>query len=299
MTMDMSMDTLVTALLDLSEELPEFPTPMLIGGGFGLYLKQRHMEERQPLIETLIPGELWPPARATQDVDLLLPTEVIVSLEYMRSIRTALDRLGYKPDVEFFQFSKQTPRGSVKIDLLTCDVPAEHVEKVKLSPPRVRPGGNVQLHAYLTKEALALSLSPFELTLRGQRSDGGLAELVVHIPNPFTYLLMKLHALRDRIKDESKNLGAHHALDIYRIVSMLTREEYALVRKLSTGYDNSEAVVAASTIVRNAFKNLEGIGLLRLRQGAMEAGLQWSEVRSDDFVLVLGELFPPSRVREG
>ena len=57
----------------------------------------------------------------------------------MRSIRAALDRLGYKPDVEFFQFSKQTPRGSVKIDLLTCDVPAEHVEKVKLSLPRVRP----------------------------------------------------------------------------------------------------------------------------------------------------------------
>ena len=297
--MDMSMDTLVTALLDLSGELPEFPTPMLIGGGFGLYLKQRHMEEEQPPIETLIPGELWPPARATQDVDLLLPTEVIVSLEYMRSIRAALDRLGYKPDVEFFQFSKQTPRGSVKIDLLTCNVPAEHVEKVKLSPPRVRPGGNVQLHAYLTKEALALSLSPFELTLQGQRSDGGLAELVVHIPNPFTYLLMKLHALHDRIKDESKNLGAHHALDIYRIVSMLTREEYALVRKLSTGYADSEAVVAASTIVRNAFKNLEGIGLLRLRQGAMEAGLQWSEVRSDDFVLVLGELFPPGRVSEG
>ena len=76
----------------------------------GLYLKQRHMEEEQPPIETLIPGELWPPARATQDVDLLLPTEVIVSLEYMRSIRAALDRLGYKPDVEFFQFSANTKR---------------------------------------------------------------------------------------------------------------------------------------------------------------------------------------------
>ena len=119
-----------------------------------------------------------------------------------------------------------------------------------------------------------------------------------YIPNPFTYLLMKLHALRDRIEDESKNLGAHHALDIYRIVSMLTREEYDLVRKLSTGYADSEAVVAVSTIVRNEFKNLEGIGLRRLRKGAMEAGLQWSEVRSDDFVLVLGELFPLGRVSE-
>ena len=37
--MDRSMDVLVTALLDLSAELPELPAPMLIGGGFGLYLK--------------------------------------------------------------------------------------------------------------------------------------------------------------------------------------------------------------------------------------------------------------------
>ena len=55
------MDALVTALLDLSRELPAFPTPMLVGGGFGLYLKQRRMEEEQPPIETLIRGELWPP----------------------------------------------------------------------------------------------------------------------------------------------------------------------------------------------------------------------------------------------
>ena len=294
----MSMDALVTAVLDLSGELPEFPAPMLVGGGFGLYLKQRHMEER-PQLETLIPGELWPPARATEDVDLLLPTEVIVSVKHMRSIRAALDRLDYEPDVQFFQFVKRTPSGLVKIDLLTCDVPAEHAGKVKLSPPRVRPVGDVQLHAYLTKEALALDLSPFELTLQGLRSDGSSDELVAHIPNPFTYLLMKLHAFRDRMNDERKNLASHHALDIYRIVSMLTREEYDLVKNLSTTYVRSEAVVTASSTVRDAFNDLDSIGLLRLRTGAMETGLQWSEVRPDDLVSVLDEFFPRVRTREG
>lgn len=294
----MSMDALVTAVLDLSGELPEFPAPILVCGGFGLYLKQRHLEER-PQLETLIPGELWPPARATEDVDLLLPTEVIVSVEHMRSIRAALDRLDYEPDVQFFQFVKRTPSGLVRIDLLTCDVPAEHAGKVKLSPPRVRPVGNVQLHAYLTKEALALDLSPFELTLQGLRSDGSLDELVAHIPNPFTYLLMKLHAFRDRMNDERKNLASHHALDIYRIVSMLTREEYDLVKNLSTTYVRSEAVVTASSTVRDAFNDLDSIGLLRLRTGAMETGLQWSEVRPDDLVSVLDEFFPRVRTREG
>lgn len=37
----MSTDPLVTALLDLTHELPGLPKPLLIGGGFGLYLKQR------------------------------------------------------------------------------------------------------------------------------------------------------------------------------------------------------------------------------------------------------------------
>jgi len=41
----MSMEPLVTALLDLAHELPAFPQPVLVGGGFGLYLKQRHLNE--------------------------------------------------------------------------------------------------------------------------------------------------------------------------------------------------------------------------------------------------------------
>lgn len=62
----MSMDVLVTALLDLAAELPGLPQPMLVGGGFGLYLKQRHLEE-QDRTDTLIPGERWAPARATEE----------------------------------------------------------------------------------------------------------------------------------------------------------------------------------------------------------------------------------------
>lgn len=289
--METSTDILVTALLHLSAELPELPVPMLIGGGFGLYLRQRYLEEEPSLVETIIPGELWAPARATQDVDLLLPVEVVVSLEHMRSIRAALDRLGYEPIVEYFQFSKPTPRGPVKIDLLTGDVPDKHAGKVRLSPPRVRPRGDVQLHAYLTREALALGLAPFEVALTGQRSDGRPAQLVVHVPNPFTYLLMKLHAFHDRKDDRDKRLGSHHALDIYRIVSMLTRDEYDLVRRLRAEYAHSEAVGTATAIVRDMFTSPDGVGLLRLRQYVREAGLQWSSVRVERLVTVLDELF--------
>ena len=106
---------------------------------------------------------------------------------------------------------------------------------------------------------------------------------------------MKLYAFRDRMNDERKNLASHHALDMYRIVSMLTRAEYDLVRSLNTTYARSETVVAASIIVRDAFNDLESIGLLRLRTAAMDTGLQWSEVRPNDLVSVLGKLFPRGR----
>ena len=201
----MSMDVLITSLLDLAHEVSDLPEPLLVGGGFGLYLKQRHLEEQKG-IETLISGELWPPARATEDIDLLLPPEVIISVEHMKTIRAALDSLGYRPYAPNFQFVKDTDRGPVKIDLLTCDVPPEHTDKVKINPPRVRPHGDVKLHAYLTSEAIALGLSPFEMTLGGIRSDGTQSSLLIRIPNPFTYLLMKLHAFHDRMEDERKNL---------------------------------------------------------------------------------------------
>ena len=297
--MNTGMDLLVTALLDLSAELTELPAPMLIGGGFGLYLKQQHLEAAQPPVRTLVPGEFWAPARATQDIDLLLPIEVIVSPQHTDAIRATLDRLGYTPIVNFFQFSKPTPKGPVKIDLMTGPVPAEHAGKVKLKRPRVRPRASTRLHAHLTEEALALGLAPFELTLTGRRADGSRGELPVRVPNPFTYLLMKLHAFRDRKDDQNRRLGAHHALDIYRIVSMLTPDEYDLVRRLSAIHGRSGPVVVATRVVREAFCDLDSIGLLRLRQYARETGLPWHAVSADDFVSVLGELFPTASDHEG
>jgi len=247
----MSMELLVTALLDLVHELPTLPRPVLVGGGFGLYVKQRQLEERED-VATLIPGELWPPARTTEDVDLLLPTEVIVSVEHMRAIRAALDRLGYEPHVAHFQFVKQTPHGPVKIDLLTCDIQEQLADKVKVKQMRIRPKGDVRLHAYLTREALELGHSPSEYQLKGKRSDGSLAELSVFVPNSFTYLLMKLHAFRDRMDNEQKRLGSHHALDLYRIVAMMTRDEYDLVQELSKRHTSSPPVETACKLVNDS-----------------------------------------------
>jgi hypothetical protein len=39
-----SMDPLTTNLLDLVHELRDKAIPIAVGGGFGLYLKRRHLE---------------------------------------------------------------------------------------------------------------------------------------------------------------------------------------------------------------------------------------------------------------
>ena len=165
----MSMNALVTALLDLDHEFGQVGESFLVAGGLGLYIKQRALEEADNA-ETLILGDLWPPARSTNDVDLMLPTEVVASIDDMRDLRRALDRLGYEPVVPNMQFATQTPRGPVKIDLLTGPVSAANRAKVKTSRPRVRPSGGRGLHAYLTAEALVLTTSPFQTDVNGTRS---------------------------------------------------------------------------------------------------------------------------------
>lgn len=212
----------------------------------------------------------------------------------MRSIRAALDRLGYRPEVKYFQFVKQTPKGPVKIDLLTCDVAEEHADKVRIKPPRVRPIEKVELHAYLTAEALALGLAPFELALSGYRSNGDPATLTVHVPNPFTFLLMKLHAFRDRLGDARKILASHHVLDVYRIVSMMTRAEFDLVRLLRSQRPDADPVLEARKIVADAFGHPDASGALRLRAALSDAGVPGSDAVAQELLSALHALFGTS-----
>ena len=108
---------------------------------------------------------------------------------------------------------------------------------------------------------------------------------------------MKLHAFRDRVDDERKDLGAHHALDVYRIVAMLNREEYDLVKRLAEEHAASDALRDARDIVSNSFGSSSSVGVLRLLAGAERAGLSRSAVQVDELVSVLSELFSGTNTR--
>lgn len=161
-------------------------------------------------------------------------------------------------------FEKQHAEGNVRVELLTGPISDAQREHVRVRKTRVRPKGDVELHAYLTPEALAFEVAPIDVTIVSGRS--------VSIPNAFSFLLMKLHACRDRLDDEDKQLGRHHALDVYRIIAMLTEDELALVKQLVLEHREATPVREAARIAKDLFGDITARGVLRMREHELAHG---------------------------
>jgi hypothetical protein len=282
----MNADPLVTTLIDLVRSVTQPDFRLILGGGFGLYLKQLHLQ-RQSAIRTLLPGELWPYPRATEDLDVFIPTEFLVNLDSMRILRAALDHLGFVPveKAKFLHFVKRWPNGGqVKIDMLTGPLTDKATRaKLRLSPPRVRPRGNLALHTYLTKEALDIESSLLPLEVEGVGSDGIAGRVRVYVPQSFTFLLMKLHAFADRVEDDQADLGRHHALDVYRVIAMLTEEDHTVVRQSIEKHTASRPIHRAREIVAMYFSSSSAMGIIRMKEhplftARMDAGIVISEL---------------------
>jgi hypothetical protein len=270
----MNDNALRTSLLDLIADLSNAGIELILGGGYGLYLKQVQLQaENRP--RTAIPGNLWPVPRATEDLDLFLRTEIVASMTAMTQVRAALDRLGYSPveAAKFMQFEKPFGSGVVKIDLLTGPVAESARSRVKIGAGRVRPiplpGSTVpklELHAHSTEEALAIEEDLQPIAVQGHGSDGSQYECVVHIPQAFTYLIMKLFAFRDQVATPEKDNARHHAMDLYRIVAMLTEPETLTINQRVIEFDQAPTTIEARRIVKEMFGYSEAIGFLRLRE---------------------------------
>jgi hypothetical protein len=209
-------------------------------------------------------------------LDVLLRTEVLVDADRMRSIRTALDRLGYLAiaEAKYMQFVKTLGGGRfVKIDLLTGPLGTfAEDSRIKVDDRRVRPRKSVQLHAHRTEEALGFQENTLAIPVIGALSSGKTYEAVVHIPQAFTLLLMKLHAFRDRCQDAEKDMARHHALDLYRIVAMMTEVEFQRTEQQVGMHQAGPVVMEARRIVVESFSSAESLGSLRLREHQL-----WSE----------------------
>jgi hypothetical protein len=266
----MNDDVLRTNLLDLLHALGDDAHRILLGGGYGLYLKQLHLAEAG--VRTLIDVELWPSPRATEDLDLMLPADFVGDSRSMTSLRAVLDKLGYKvkEGAEYEQFVRTiTNTQAVKIDLLTAQLGVlQDFSTIKADRRRASPvaATRPKLHAHPTDGALSLTEAPAVLEVPGKLSSGQAFAGKVMIPDPFNYLLMKLTAYRDRRDDPDKDLGRHHALDVFRIVAMLTEPEYDRVHTNLQAFTNDAQVRSCVALVRSDFASDTARGVLAMRE---------------------------------
>ena len=283
-------DPLKTTLLDLLYELRDVDVPLLLGGGYGLYLKQEAaLVTNEPRLL-----DLTPPLRATNDLDLFLRTELIADSERLRPLRAALDALGFTviPSAQNYQFARKfTLDGilwDIKVDLLTRTPDPAAYPHLKFDARRVKPHPSVGLHAHRTDEALAVEDSATLLELTGKLSTGETFTGTVFLPPTYAFLMMKLFALSDQRDDATKLYGEKHALDLYTLVSLLTESEYRATLALRDRYQSSAEAGAAARLVAELFATTETVGSLRLRRNESLS----REANLSDFMSLLREMFP-------
>lgn len=278
-------DPLRVELQALAQDLQAHGISLIVGGGYGLLLRIDLI--RQSGSRTLIPD--LPNARSTEDLDIFLKAELISNPEKTGPIREALDRRGYEPVVEHFQFQREIDyrgrRRRVRVDFLAAPVPDELEQKVKADQVRLRPRGGKGLHAHITPEALTVEeyLIPVDI---GEDSEG----LTVYLPHPFSYLLLKLHALRDRVDDEETDYGRHHAFDLYSTIATMTDQEWKESARIKRKHYDATQMIEARRIVNDLFADTTAVGTLRLLEHVQSTGYDLSQEQLRIFLESLQEL---------
>ena len=280
--------SLEISLMDLLSKLDSTTCPIILGGGYGLYLRRTILEREGT--RTLL--EHWPEARSTNDLDLFLRPELLCDSTRLSSLKSALDQLGYTPveGAEHYQFRKDDPDGfikrGIKIDLLTGPSSCFDGTGLKVDERRVRPNPSVKVHAHPTDEAITLDEHLQEVKFHISE-DGESATKSVYLPHPFTYSLMKLFAFRDQVDDPVKGNGSHHALDVYSIIAMMTELEWEQAKEMANANADSEIGCEVHRIVFEMFDSLTSQGLLVMRANPYCS----DQLQLPEFIKLIRELF--------
>jgi hypothetical protein len=235
--------------------------PLIVGGGYGLVLREQLLRASRARTR-----RTYPTARSTEDIDLFLKLELLLDAAQAQRFREALDGLGYEPveSAKYYQFARKLVLAgrerTLKIDLL-ARVPESPEEKrgARADSRRVRSRGFGLLHAHATPEALTV-----EEGLVPVRILAGAEDATVYLPHPFSYLLLKLFALRDLLENVAKGYGRHHAADVFATVAMLTAGEWQETISMRGRFGDTAVVVEAGRIAEKLFGNRAAAGVQRL-----------------------------------
>ena len=270
----------------LREELAELvrdTEPKGIGlvliGGLGVLLRVERVVREKLITLAQAPGDdepMLPVARATRDLDLMLGVEVIVDPAAMASLRQILDARGYEPiaTAEYYQFKKVSPGPhgdlTIKVDLF-AEEPADGAA-VKRDDRRIRPRGYRELHAHRAREAIAIEESSVIVRLTD--------EISIATPNLFSFWLLKLFALRDRIESKEADEARVHAYDLYALWAATAKNDWTAAAAVSSRYQEHAIVLDANAVAEQLFGSAESFGTIRL----LEALRERSGETNDDLV---------------
>ena len=273
----MNGDPLLSQLRQFAERLAATNVRLIIGGGYGLLLKANHIQHLGARTRL----EQIPIARSTGDIDVFLTTEVIIDENNMAALRRALDELEYSPvpGAEYYQFFREvTIAGAtrnLKFDFLAAPVIGEHAKRVKADIRRIRPRAatGAPMHAHTTPEALTVEehLLPVNIGEADKRVE-------VFLPHPFSYVMLKLFALRDQIDNEAKEFGRHHAFDIYSTWAMMTEEEFGQAENLRRQYAAVGVMPEAIEIAAALFADENAKGMIRLQEHARLQNVELDQI---------------------
>lgn len=251
----MKFEVLEDELCRLENLLAEHDIELIVGGGMGLYLWETYVERETA---SAYPEALF--LRPTNDLDLILTGNLIVDRQKIEALRDAIGEMEYEvnPEAKYFQFERELEEGaSVKIDVLTA--PPSDPANAKVNGPRVRPHETSGIHGRLTPEAAHIDFRPVPVEIEDSQ---------IWVPSAFNFVILKLHAFRDRYEDDDMNLGRHHALDIYRIVAGMGEQDWETAREHRESYSEAHYLTEARRIRREHFDADTDWGVVRLQEHA-------------------------------
>ncbi len=234
MSSEYSSDQLLESFRPLWRDLCGVGNGVLLAGGYGLFLKQRWLQENLG-VRSLVPLESWKEGRprVTMDIDLIIHLDMIASNTDQHNIQSVLDKHKYVvvPGNERWQYEMQTA-GMRKI-VVDFHAPPPRLKRddIDIVSRRVKPLPSMKghgIHGRLNPEAICSDLMPFRFSI---------CDLEIVMPDTLTMVVMKLVAMRDRWQSSQeegadyqrvtfqRDQAIKHGRDVLRAVAMLTREE--------------------------------------------------------------------------
>ncbi|RYD36440.1 MAG: hypothetical protein EOP86_05960 [Verrucomicrobiaceae bacterium] len=258
---------------------------ILVAGGYGLFLKQNWLLAN-PSVRTAVPVSQWlnHNPRATKDLDLVIGLDLISSATAQREMLEILTGNDFQVSVENprWQFVREMPGPRRAIVELHAPLPAgPQAAGLRFDRMRIkhRPSlGDQGIHARANPESLGCGLYPFQFSVRG---------MMVRVPNPVTWAVMKLTAAEDRWKEArnpaktadfrsfSQAQAIKHAQDVFKVVAMMTRDESDATGEIVEELRTKDEFTKAAWIMAESFSDGEqwGAGVMLENWSREDGGL--------------------------